>query len=121
MSEPHPAGSSRDFLSGIGAGIAAATIAAQLWLAVYLAPLQGIFRHFRADVPWTADLAAHAGWRWGVPLAGALLLAGSLLLRPRRALLFAGLAAVLLVLLILTYTWAMAPLTAVSDSIRSDP
>ncbi|MBI5502480.1 MAG: hypothetical protein HY907_19710 [Deltaproteobacteria bacterium] len=72
-------------------------------------------------MPWTADLVAHAAWRWGVPLAGALLLAGSLLLRPHRTLLFAGLAAVLLLLLILTYTWAMAPLTAVSDAVRSEP
>ena len=101
------------FIHGALAGIALASIAAQVWLAVYLAPLQGAFRDMGSREPFVLA----TWWRWGAPVAGLLALVAMLARRPRSLVPYGVLAVVLVAATIATWRIAYAPLDSLAGNI----
>ncbi len=101
------------FVHGAFAGIALASIAAHVWLAVMLAPLRDAYRDMGGAVPFVL-----AGWwRWGVPFAGVAGVATLVVRRPRSLVPYAALALVLVALTIATWRIAYAPLDSLAGNI----
>lgn len=122
LPRPPPGSSSRPvlgFATGIAVGVILSAIAVQAWLAVHLAPVAGTWAGFGAEsIANLSRLAVSPAWRWGVPAATAVVVAGLLALGVRRARWYALLSGLAIVAVAPTYVWAMAPWTAVADKIR---
>lgn len=102
------------FVHGAFSGIALASIAAHVWLAVMLAPLRDAYR----DMGSTGIPFVLAGWwRWGVPLAGVLGVAVLVVRRPRSLVPYALLALALVAAAIATWRIAYAPLDSLAGGI----
>src|SRR5687767_4359764 len=115
----HTPGARLGFAAGVAVGLTLAAIAAQVWLAVHLAPLRGTWAEFVPDsIANLSRMAARSEWRWGVPLGSTVLLGALLVARVRRAYWYALVAALAIAAAIATYVWAMAPFTAVASAIR---
>ncbi|HSN29708.1 MAG TPA: hypothetical protein VLT45_25650 [Kofleriaceae bacterium] len=102
------------FVHGAFAGIALASIAAHVWLAMMLAPLRDAYR----DMGSTGIPFVLAGWwRWGVPLAGVAGVAALVARRPRSVVPYAALALALVAAAIATWRIAYAPLDSLAGNI----
>lgn len=101
------------FVHGACAGIALASIAAQLWLAVMLAPLSDAYRDMGGGVPFVLA----SWWRWGMPAAGIAGVAAVIARRPRSLVVYAALALALVAAAIATWHLAYAPLYSLSGNI----
>ena len=106
------------FVRGVLVGVAATTVLAQIWLAIELAPMRDMYREYGAPLPTLTTIAVSPYWLWGVPTIGAIAVAALATRRPARLLVYALVAAALLLLAIATWRWAQAPLRALSEPIR---
>jgi hypothetical protein len=115
VAHERPPRSAPTFFHGACAGIAVAAVVAQVWLAVQLAPLRGAFKDFgEAMLPFTL----RSWWLYGVPGAGAVIVAALVALRPRSVFVYALAAALLVGAAIATWHYAYAPLWQLADDIK---
>lgn len=101
------------FVHGACAGIALASIAAQVWLAVMLAPLRDAYRDMGGGVPFVLA----TWWRWGMPVLGVVGVAALIARRPRSLVGYAALAVMMVAAAIATWRIAYAPLYSLSGNI----
>lgn len=110
------------FWTGVGSGLAAATLLLQLWFASHAHDMQLMYRDFRAALPATTRLVLHPGWAWGMPVVIAVLLGTTLTMRSRRPALARTLAIVAAVAAIaifaMSYWASQAPIHALAGNIR---
>lgn len=106
------------FAHGLFVGVAATVVLVQAWLAVELAELPAMYRDFTAELPPLTWLATSRGWRWGVPLAGAVAVVALVARRPRRTWWYAAVAAVLVGMAVGTWWFAQAPIRELAGTIQ---
>jgi hypothetical protein len=105
------------FAAGVAVGVLIAAIGAQLWLAQHLEPLAQREAEMQAEIRSLSRLAQSPLWAWGVPAAFAAALAGVGALRVRAAIVYAAVAALAVLALVLTYVWATSPLTELAGGL----
>lgn len=101
------------FVHGAMAGIALASIAAQVWLAVMLEPLRDAYRDMGGGVPFVLA----SWWRWGMPVLGGVGVAALIARRPRSLGVYVALAVLMVAAAIATWRIAYAPLYSLSGNI----
>ena len=101
------------------AGVAAIAIGLHAWLATSFGELRAFYADLPADLPVATRLVLSPVWCWGVPVAGAIMLAVVVALRPRSRLPYALLAIIVLAALAITHHYAWAPLHELSAKLRS--
>lgn len=104
-----PASVDRGFAAGVGAGVLAFAVAAQLALAFHLDVL-AIFLPEDVELRTLSRLAMSPWWRYGLPLGFAAALVVLWRLRVRAAAVWATVGGVAVTALVLTYVWTLAAL-----------
>lgn len=107
--EVRPAPAERGFAAGVGAGVLAFAVAAQLALAFHLDVL-AVFLPDEVELRTLSRLAMSPLWRYGLPLGFAVALVALWRLRVRAAAVWATVGGAAVVALVLTYLWTLAAL-----------
>jgi hypothetical protein len=110
--------SERAYWNGVLAGVAAAAVLAQLWLAVELCGYPGMYAQFGGKLPALTRLAISPLWRWAAPLLGTSEVGVLLWRRPASTRLHGLVAGLLVAAVIATWYFAQAPLNALAEKIR---
>ncbi len=104
-----PAPVDRGFAAGVGAGVLAFAVAAQLALALHVDVL-AMFLPEDDELRTLSRLAMSPLWRYGLPLGFATALVVLWRLRVRAAAVWATVGGVAVTALVLTYVWTLAAL-----------
>lgn len=108
------------FVHGIATGVAAAAVLVHVWLAIELADYRDTYRDFGGPLPAATRLVLSLPWRWGVPAAGAIAIAGLVTRRPRRLWSYLALALTLASTVVATYYLSQLPLRELAGKITGD-
>jgi hypothetical protein len=108
------------FFPGIATGIALAAITVQLCLAYELAAFREMYREMGSGrLPAGTRMVLTSAWRWGVPAAGLAMVAGLIVVRPRRAWPYVAIALVMVVTAIATWYLARSPVYELAGNIEA--
>ncbi len=108
------------FANGIATGIAVAAVAVHVWLAFELAAFRGMYADFGGTIGAGTRLVLTAGWRWGVPAAGAAAVGALIFVRPKRLGPYAAVAVVMVATALATWYLARSPIYELAGNIRAD-
>lgn len=114
--EPAPVG----FVHGIAAGVALAVVIVQAFLSYELGSMRDMYRDFGSAIPMATRVVVSGAWRWGVPVAGAVLVSALIAFRPKSVWAYIAFALVMTAVAITTWCIARMPIYELAGNISAE-